>query len=219
MKRAEKILVALALIGIIGQTANASFFSGITVLSLSLLSVFYLAGTYFLLKPDNGKLEKGQTIWSVLLGFGISNLVIGSLFAIMQWPGGPAAIQGGLLFLAVPFVVVLISYKPNNSFTKGMLQRVIPFFVVAVLLNIGGGHQLATIRYRKHPKLVQAMKEHNSSPNDTTEIALRVEYMRVRMTQEELVDALERETASEPMFQHHLEKERAQLKADSTNVE
>lgn len=209
MKRTEKILVILAVLGMMGQTANVAMLTPVVILSITGLALFYLVGTYFLLKTEESEKRSTELTLGIATGVGLSFTLFGLLFSFQLWPGAFTTTMGGLFILVVCVVLVLRKLASNPIFTKNYLQRALPVAAVALALNMGGSMLLVEMKYADHPQLVEAIKAFKADPNKATDVALQVEHMRKRMNQEQFLEALSREAARDSFYTPYYEKEKA----------
>lgn len=208
MKKAEKILVSLVTLAVIGKLANVTGFSALVVIGICLLSMFYFVGSYFLLRTDDREKTGMQIAISVVTGIVLSSLLMGILFAFMRWPG----VAGMLTISIVPLVAILILSIVKRSsqpvFYKGVMQRIIPGLVIALFMLLFGKELLFKIQYRNYPKLMEATEALEKDPNNRTlRVARDVEYMRMQVNQEQFLNYLQSQAQRDSLYAPHLEIE------------
>ena len=186
MKKAEKILVSLVALAVIGKLANVTGFSALAVVCMCLLSIFYFAASYFLFKTDHKENTGIQIAISIITGLMLSSLIMGVLFAFMRWPGVAGMLVVGIVPLLIILVLAIVKFGSQPLFYKAVLQRVIPGLVIAFFMLSPAKGMLFKLQYRNHPRLIEAIEALEKDPkNNALRVARDVEYMRMQVNQEQ----------------------------------
>jgi len=139
MKITERILIGLGILGILLRMLHWPGGNIALVLSLSLLAIFYFAGSYFLFNPtkvttvdgiDYKQASAPRVTMAILTGMSLPVAVIGILFKVMYWPGAAVMLLVGAITLLPFAVVALVTY----SVKKEEFYKEIAFRTVVVLL-------------------------------------------------------------------------------------
>jgi hypothetical protein len=138
----------------------------------------------------NGGLQgiSGATMLaSIVTGIAASTMIIGTLFKIMIMPGADEMLTFGLAATTVLFVVSLFRFmRSKNAITRFTLGRMTIYFLVGVILWSIPNVALVRVRYRNHPRYVEAYSNFVADrKNPETWKALDLEYRRVYSSPEE----------------------------------
>ncbi len=144
MKTAEKVLVGIITIGFVLKLLHVPGGSVALILSLSLLSLFYFAASYFLYNPTNilivdgisyKKTDTMKVLLAVLTGMSMPVALIGLLFRLMHWPGAAVMLFVGVVTIAPIAIANLILFlKRKDDFFRQVAIRTV---IVAILSAIG----------------------------------------------------------------------------------
>jgi hypothetical protein len=177
MKKAEKILGAIAIIAIVLKFLLISGSGFLTVISLGTLSVLYylLSFAFFndirlrnIFKKESYRgISALRIIGTVLFGFAISLVVIAILFKLQSYPGGAFILLQGLISLGICLIVAVIRYgKTKSTNYKKIFSRSIIIGCFGLLLYVIPSMTLFEILHRNHPAYVQAVKDLDADPNN-----------------------------------------------------
>ena len=144
MKNLEKILVGISVLAI---ALNLSDITGgviLTVLFLAILSTFYCYLSFALFneigfkgifkKGNYSGIDAGRIILAVIMGFGISAIVIGILFQVQFWIGGVFMIYMGIFFSGLSGILSYIMFrKKSPMFNRNMLYRLLFYSFLGIV--------------------------------------------------------------------------------------
>jgi hypothetical protein len=177
MKKAEIIIGIVALLAII---MNLLLFVGATiliVLSLSLLSCFYMYLSFALFngvqlsnitnKESYTGIGAPRIIGAIGAGLALSLTVIGILFKFQSYPGATFNLSVGLISLAVVTIVGLVKYfKTKSAFYTGIFKRVAIFGLFGLTLLYTPRTTIIDFKYRNHPAYLNALKQAMANPDN-----------------------------------------------------
>lgn len=147
MKKAEIILVGVAIISTIFRIMHLIGAHFLTVLSFTFLSCLYF---YFSFAIFNGirfrdifkkasyqGISALRIIGAIVTGIAISMAIVGMEFRIMRWPGASIMLMVGGLVLCLLTVTAIIKYFSSKApFYLNILKRVVPYTILAVVAFI-----------------------------------------------------------------------------------
>lgn len=151
MKKAELILIAGAVVGLILALLNvplhsliiSAFFMGLSFL------YFYLGFALFneihLGKIFNAESYKGLGPWrigtAIGTGIAISQVTMGIMFTILDYPMAKTLIRVGLVLSALMLLVAAIkSTRDKHLFYRNIILRCAVFIIIAVSFLLLPGH-------------------------------------------------------------------------------
>ena len=157
MKRAEVILNAIAIIGILMILLEFPGGRFLLILSIGILSLlyFYLGFAIFndlrfreiFKKISYSKIKALHILGAVGVGISLSICIIGILFRIMLWPGSAVQLLFGIISLSAIIILCLIRLKSKVKFYKRILLRVVPILALGLLLYMLPIRQLVYIMH------------------------------------------------------------------------
>ena len=142
------IEIILSVLFTFGLFLKLSFIPGgaaLITLSLSLLSMFYFlfSFTYFnkiklkniFNKEDYKNIPPAKIIGTIGFGIGLSTLLTGLLYKIMDWPGGnDMSIIIGLIIVSIIFIVSIIKFlKTKSKFYFPIFIRFTIWTIISIL--------------------------------------------------------------------------------------
>jgi hypothetical protein len=194
VKKAEIIIAAVSIIAM-GLKLLLVPGSGIlTVLSLSILSVYYMYLSFAIfnrIRPKNFYkkdsylgISKMRIIGAIGTGLALSITTIGILFKFQSWPGGSFNLGVGLLGLFIVTIIGLIRFNRNKSdYYKGIFKRVAIVGILGLILMLIPQTTWIEIKYRNHPTYIEALKRAMADP-ENKDLWQNVEIERQKMKQE-----------------------------------
>lgn len=154
MRKIERILWIIVAIGVVLKLLRLPFSSLLLILGLSLLAQLHFFLFWWLFVTPERK-EQFIPV-SILSGLSFSIACIGILFKLQLWPMSGMFLSPAILALSVTIITALILRSSRaylSSYTRGILFRAVPLFlVVAVLLALPGG-ALSAFYHRNDPEL------------------------------------------------------------------
>jgi len=177
MKKTEKIVGLIALIGLTLKVLLINGGGVITVLSLSFLSLLYFIFGFALFndiplrnvfkKQTYDPISKGRLVGSILLGFALSALVIGILFSVQLYNGSQFQLINGLVWTTAILIVSIVRLASTKSiFYKQVITRIAILGVIGLILCITPTWKIVEILKRKHPAYVEAVKNLSADPEN-----------------------------------------------------
>jgi hypothetical protein len=146
MKRAELIIVSIAIVSIVMRLFSITGGVLLATLSFCILSMFYLLISFLLLNDlkikDVFRKEAYQVVgwkhvlFSVITGFVLALGTIGILFAFNNWPGASLLLRVGIFLLFITVAISLIKYiiRPSRYYAGILIRSGIPLLVSIVQL-------------------------------------------------------------------------------------
>ncbi len=177
MKLTEKILVCIALLGIIFKIFLLPGGGLLIVISTGILSMlyFFLGLSIF----NNIPLKKMFTektfenvsalkiVGSIGFGFSLSTLVIGIMFNIQFWAGATLMLITGLISSFLCFIIILIRSDENKTtFYKNVFIRTAIFGLFGLMMFSVPKMTLFEFFHRDQPAYVQAVRNLNADPTN-----------------------------------------------------
>lgn len=147
MKKAEIILGSFALAGIILKLLNLPVSTVFILLSLIILSSFYYLLSFALLnsirlsgifkKESYKEIKPKRIIFAVLVGFVLSNLIIGILLKLQAYPFANVMLFIGLFSAGLVAAISMFSYiRSKSGFSKRILFRSLIIGLIGLLAHI-----------------------------------------------------------------------------------
>lgn len=194
MKKLEKILIIIALIGFIFMLIPFPGGSILIILSLSMITILYFLLSYALFnnltlkdifkKESYMEIKPLRIIGTIGLGFGLSYLTLGILFMLMHWSLGKMYIIIGLIISMIVLVVSFIRYsKTKSKLDIIIIKRIVLFSAFGIFLILAPKYWMTDIKYRKNPEFLELLKKSYENP-DNMELKKEVEEERLRISLE-----------------------------------
>jgi hypothetical protein len=205
MKLTEKILIALAALLAILKFLIVPGSGIFMVLVFCLLSslYFYCGFALFnnirlrlIFKKDSYKeISTGRIIGGIALGLSLSFSIIGFLFIAQHWPGASfhliISISSGIVILIISLIKF---FKTKASYYKNALRRISVSTTISIILFVVPVKYFIEIKYRNHPKYIEAYNLWIENPNDPEiENKWIIEYNRISMNEKEFKYFMENE--------------------------
>ena len=170
MKKAEKILIVLF---IIGQVFRLMYLQGGEILSLvsaAALGFLYLFFGFALLndvrfralfkKKTYAELTRNDILLSLFAGAALFIAVTGGVFKLQFYGGADLLVDLAFVLLVAALVMTLIFYfSDNRVHFKRSLERLIPYCTVMLVLVVTPISALIDIYYRDYPEQAKELKE------------------------------------------------------------
>lgn len=177
MKRLERIVGLIAVIGIVFKLLHFPGGSLLTVLSFAVLSLFYFLLGFLLFngvrlrdvdRTDALKnIGTQQIILTVVLSIALSMVLIGVLFKIQLWPGGTLQLSLGLFVTAVTLAVALFFYlRTKRAYYRRMFTRIAIIGGFGLLLFLTPRGTLIDIYFRDSPEYADLLKQVLADPEN-----------------------------------------------------
>ncbi|MFT6166691.1 MAG: glucan phosphoethanolaminetransferase (alkaline phosphatase superfamily) [Vicingaceae bacterium] len=194
MKKTEKILLLIALLGLTFKLFHWPGASALLILSLSALSVFYM---YFSFAFFNGielrKVFKKESytgistlriVGAIGTGLGLSVALVGILFKLSFWPGATMQLITGLAVLLIVTVISFFKLKnSNDGYYFKVLKRAVPVVSICITLIYIPTQVWLELRYPNNPEYVQALIEAEANPSNS-ELWEKVDEEKEKMMEE-----------------------------------
>lgn len=155
MKKLEITLIVGAAIGLLLAILNVPSHSLIVSVFFLVLSIlyFYLGFALFngihLRNLFAAESYKGLGSWRIGVAIGtgiaISQIIIGIMFTILNYPMAKTLIQVGLVFTAVMLLIASVrSAKEKHRFYRNIIVRCAVFIIIAIIILLIPGHLFQT---------------------------------------------------------------------------
>ncbi|MDA9261794.1 hypothetical protein N9P38_00375 [Flavobacteriales bacterium] len=198
MKKIEKVLWGLFILGLIFKLNHWPFAGILTVLSLGLVASFYF---YFgfglfnniklkhLLKKENySSIPKPNIAFGFLFGISLSLIIFGFLFKFMIWPNANFILITGIIFLLVclAFYFVLLSQKkvsiPKNSFIRILVVGLLGLSIYLIQTD-----SIIDFYYPNDKPFAEALKNIVKDPSNVEyqEVFVKIRDERIKLNTEE----------------------------------
>ncbi|MEP2770643.1 MAG: hypothetical protein ABJH05_00755 [Fulvivirga sp.] len=178
MKRLEKVLVVLILLGAIGSLLRIDYSNYIFLVGCTVISMLYFFFSFALFndvkirnitKPGSFK-SIGRVIGSIGLGIALSIVIIGIQFKFFVLVGSDNMLNIGSTFLTIIGIVATIILIARNrqqpDFYLRVFKRLVPALLIGVISYITPGEYIIDIRYSDNPKLAELIKQSLHEPYD-----------------------------------------------------
>lgn len=191
----RKIELIIGLSSILSLVLNLLLVPGggvLTVLTLSIYSMFYFALSFVLLnniglksafKKESYKgISTVRIIGSVATGIVLSITIIGILFKFQSYPGANLELINGLAGMIIVLIVTQIRYiKTRNKFYIHVFKRLLIVGGFGLILILMPNGKLIDIKYRNHPEYAKALKNVTADPfNKDFQDKLQVERQKMK---------------------------------------
>lgn len=177
MKKFELIFVILGLVSILLNLFLIPFANLFMLLSLSILSFFYL---YFSFAFFNGiqlrnifkkeaykETNALRIIGAIGTGIVLSQTIIGLIFKFNEWPGAFVMMSVGLSGLTVVTIVGLIQFLKNKiDYYRLIFKRIVLFGGLTLLLLLLPSSLIFEFKYRNYPDFIHARKQSIDNPGN-----------------------------------------------------
>lgn len=117
MKQTERVLIVLAVIGLIMKLSLIAGGAILLVLAISALACFYYLGfalfndirlRHIFKKASYANASPGRIIGAIGASFGLSGMLVGILFRLQFWPGAAINLLAGIVLTAILLLVALV---------------------------------------------------------------------------------------------------------------
>jgi hypothetical protein len=128
-----------------------------------------------------------RIILAIATGLGLSTIVVGLLFKLLNFSGANGMLLSGLIVTAIAFVISLILLLKNNETNaKFSLWRLGIIGLIGIFLFFTSEFSIVKFQYRNHPKYVEAYAKYLTDPrNEELYKKVELERNRIRLTDEE----------------------------------
>lgn len=151
MKKLELILIAGAAIGLLLALLNVPYHSVIVTFLFMALSFlyFYLGFALFnsihLRKIFKAESYKGIGPWRIAIAIGtgiaLSDLTVGFMLAINDYPMASSFLTFGLVFTSVMLLLAAVrNTKEKNQVYRSIILRCAVFIIIAIIFLLSSGH-------------------------------------------------------------------------------
>lgn len=170
MRALEKILLILCLIGIGMDLFNMEGGIVIMLLGISLLTLLYLGLTWLLIRDSETR--SSYPAISIPTGIVLSITCLAIVHKLLLWPGREEMLMIALILLAPLTIIILIIYRRKNASEgsakacRKILQRLIPFFIVAGSLFFIPDRSIIYFKYGKDPELARLLSRAVEHPDN-----------------------------------------------------
>lgn len=177
MKKLEKILWGVFVIGILFKIMKWPGAGILTITSLGLVSSFYLylgIGIFNNLtlkamfsKDSYQYKHRFNLLFGAIFGIVLAALVIGFLFKFMLWPGANVLLILGLFSLLFSLLMYgLLLKKKKVNLAKSSFYRIVLIGILSLSLSIIQSDSIIDFYYPNNPEYANALKEIIRNPSD-----------------------------------------------------
>lgn len=171
IKKLEIFSWFMFVVGIIFRALHFPVSSLLVVISLSVLSILYFIGSYFLFtaKTDTpgGSSSTIEILNTIFTGLILAAVVIGVMFKVQIWPASQDLLGSSLLALGVLLVFQLaMKSRLEKWMVDRIFRRVVFIGGVGLLLYLIPAVWLIDIYYSHRPEFAKALKEYISDPTN-----------------------------------------------------
>lgn len=178
MKKAEKILLILAITGVVLKLLLISGSGLLITVALMSLSIMYSVFSFAffnqirLRQIFNRDSYKGISAWriigTIVLGFSLSCAITGILFKLQSWNGGALLTFVGYVCLILCLIVALISYYKNSKTRSDqfIFNRLIIIGILSLIFYFIPRSLFVETFKRNYPDYVQAVKNLEKDPHN-----------------------------------------------------
>jgi hypothetical protein len=177
MKKFELIFVTLGLVSILLNLFLIPFANLFMLLSLSILSVFYL---YFSFAFFNGiqlrnifkkvayaDVSALRIVGAIGTGIALSQTIIGLIFKFNEWPGAFVMMSVGLSGFLVVAIVGFIQFTKNKiDYYRNIFKRIALFGGLTLILVLLPSNLMFEFKYRNYPTYIEAYKKFIENPTN-----------------------------------------------------
>ena len=108
-----------------------------------------------------------QVIGGAGLGWGLSIILIGIMFAILKYPMSSLLMIVGIIFSLIFIILLLILlYRLNNTAIKTQLTRGIVLVSITIILLALPAYSIEKVQYRNHPEILEELMKLDQDPNN-----------------------------------------------------
>jgi len=151
MKKLELIIIVGAAVGLLLALLNVPYHSVIVTFLFMALSFlyFYLGFALFngihLRKIFKAESYKGIGPWRIAIAIGtgiaLSDLTVGFMLAINDYPMASSFLTFGLVFTSVMLLLTAVrNTKEKNQFYRSIILRCAVFIIIAIIFLLLSGH-------------------------------------------------------------------------------
>lgn len=195
MKKTEKILVTITLLGVVLRFLLIPGASELITVGATVLAILYGYFSFALLndirlrqifkKTSYTNLSWKRILISVLIGFSISTIVFGILFKLLILPGAYELLIIGLVGTGFLIVIIFLVPKMKNESYRKIYIRCVPIVVLGLTLYLVSTEFLIRTLYRENPSFVKAAIESIHNPNNLElEAKMNEEWDKIHLSSE-----------------------------------
>ena len=187
MKKFEIVVGVIAILSFFLKILHLPGSSILTVLSFSILAIFYYLGFAFFNNIRLREIFKSSSyqntnakriIGAVGLGFALSTIIMGALFKIQLWPGGTFQLNIGLIVTALLFIIAVFFYLRNKTeYYIRIFKRIAIIGGLGFILTLTPSSTLVDIYFRDNPEYAELLKKVLVDP-DNQEVREQLEQSR-----------------------------------------
>ncbi len=180
MKTLEKILIAMAFLGLVFQYLHWPGANELQLLGLSLLAQLYFIFGFALFnqirfrkigRKSFSEVGSAKIIGAIGSGIPTALVILGILFKIQLWQGRDDLL-GTSLYLLLP-VVIFLFLKRSDRYYRVMIKRVSVLTLVGLFFFSLSTRNLVAWNLRDTPELIQPHIDFLENPNKETKENLK----------------------------------------------
>jgi len=177
MKKTEKILAAISILGILFNLYLVPFGGTLSIISMTCLAILYMYLSFALFNdiPIKGILKKDsyagisklRVFGTIATGLVLSVSVIGILFKSQLYPYSSVLLAEGVIGLFIAAIVAVVQLRRSSAkFYSEILKRIAIIGILSLILYLTPREKILEINYRNHPEYVGAMKKAWADPSN-----------------------------------------------------
>ena len=177
MKKFELIFVITVIVAIIAVVINYPMAPQFLVVSVGVLSVFYMYLGFAVLcdipfrdlfkRASYADINKTRIVGAFALGMTISASLIGVLFKVLMWPNANTELLIGLMGLLIAGGVSIWRYSLNKSdFYLRVFKRLVLYVPVTIIGIFIPQYAILEYQYKDYPAYVEPFKANNENPDN-----------------------------------------------------
>jgi hypothetical protein len=165
----EKMMIALAAIGVVLKFTNGGGGGLLIVISLSVLAMIYFGGGILLFRER--ETNSGSTLVSGFASLCAAVIVAGIMFRLLYWPGSSIQLLAGMVTASA---VVVIGYlrrrgaqdPAKDRYYSGLVNRFLIKLAFAAILFSVPQSAMVRYQYRSDPQYAELLVNYLSDPEN-----------------------------------------------------
>ena len=197
MKTLEKVLAAVILIALVLKFTLTPGGDIMIFWTMSILAcIYYPFGFLFFnqirlrhifKKVAYKDITTPKIVLGIIAGLGLSIIVIGSLFKLLNLSGANQMLLIGIIVTTIVLLISIVQLVQNsNATSKLILWRAGIIGGLGFFLLLTPALSIVAFQYRDHPDYIEAYSNHMANPqNEELFKKLQLERNKIRFTEEE----------------------------------
>ncbi|MPQ48895.1 hypothetical protein GCQ56_18000 [Marinifilum sp. N1E240] len=177
MKKTEKILAAISILGILLSLNLIPYGGTLSIISMTCLAILYMYLSFALFndipikgifkKDSYTKISKLRVFGTIVTGLVLSVSIIGILFKSQLYPYSSILLAEGVIGLFIAAIVAFVQLKRSkDKFYFNILKRIVIIGILSIIFYLIPREKILEISYRNHPEYVEAIKKAWTNPDN-----------------------------------------------------